>query len=263
MAYDASSLIRSFQIAEARARAANIKREQELRGMYEKVEERYQPGGAFEVSGKAEIERAKVKSTGQEMQQLISSGMYGTTTAAGIPSRWEAEVGMPARSKLEDISMGRLTQAEMAKAGFIERIQEPYPDYGPLMQAIQAASAVPRRTSAAAQPPHPYMGTLGPATITPQASSAYGQVTQPTTATRQPVTVQPTAVPDFTTPVGYGAVQPLGGTPLTKAQQFTVRERLKAMYPQMTQPGWGTPAPAKPKTSLWSSISSAVLGRPF
>lgn len=120
--------------AAERARQANLARKQQIESMYGEMMKRYQPGGAFERRGLGEIERARTKGTGKEMQQMISSGLFGTTTAAQTGRRWEAEVGAPSRLRLEDIMQQRLTGIQQAKAGFLERIQEPYPDYGALMR---------------------------------------------------------------------------------------------------------------------------------
>lgn len=129
-------LIRGMSIAGARARQANIARQRRIESLYSEMMKRVQPGGAFEKRGLGEIERARTKGVGQETQQMISSGMYGTTTAAGVPRRWEAEVGAPARLRLEDIMQQRQMGVQQQLAGFLERIQEPYPDYRALMQAI-------------------------------------------------------------------------------------------------------------------------------
>ncbi len=125
-----------FGQAAAGARQANIARRRQIEGIYSQMMQRYQPGGAFEKRGLADIERRKTKGVGTEMQQMISSGTYGTTTAAGTGRRWESEVGAPARLRLEDIMQQRLTGIQQQKAGFLERIQEPYPDYSALMSAI-------------------------------------------------------------------------------------------------------------------------------
>lgn len=127
-------LLGQFQRAGAEARAANLKRYQEAMSIYDKIIARSQPGGAFERRGLAEIRGARTKGVGQETQQLISSGLYGTTTMAGTGRRWEAEVGAPARGRLEDVMEQRLTGAQQAKAGFIERREDEYPDYGMLAQ---------------------------------------------------------------------------------------------------------------------------------
>ncbi len=131
-----SGLISGFQKQAEGARQANLARQQRIEGIYSSMLERYQPGGTFEKAGLGQIERAKTKGVGQETQQMISSGMYGTTTAAGTGRRWEADVGAPARLRLEDIMGQRRTGIQQQKAGFLERIQQPYPDYSALMGAI-------------------------------------------------------------------------------------------------------------------------------
>lgn len=129
-------VIAGFGQAAAQARAANIARQRRIETMYSEMMQRYQPGGAFERRGLGEIERARTRGVGQEMQQMIGAGLYGTTTAAGVPRQWEAEVGAPARLRLEDIMQQRLTGIQQQKAGFLERVQEPYPDYSALMRVI-------------------------------------------------------------------------------------------------------------------------------
>ena len=123
-----------FSRTAERARQANLARKQQIDSIYGEMMKRFQPGGAFERAGLGQIERAKTKGTGKEMQQMISSGLFGTTTAAQTGRRWEAEVGAPARLRLEDIMQQRLTGIQQQKAGFLERIQEPYPDYSALMR---------------------------------------------------------------------------------------------------------------------------------
>ena len=143
-----SSLLTEFRQREEQARAANLRRYAELMKISERAIKRYQPGGAFEQRGLAEIERQKTKGVGRETQQLISSGLFGTTTMSGVGRRWEAEVGAPARGRLEDIMQQRVTEAERAKMGYIERREDPYPDYGIIaqlaMQAGQMPSTAPR-----------------------------------------------------------------------------------------------------------------------
>jgi len=141
------SILQAYQELERKAREANLKREGEIRSIHDEIINRYRPGGSFLSGSRAELEQQKVKDVGKSMQQLISSGLFGTTRAATLGTQWEADVGAPARAKLEDISMERLSQAQAAKAGFVERIEEPYPDYGALTQAAQAQASKPRRTS--------------------------------------------------------------------------------------------------------------------
>lgn len=120
----------------ASARRANITRRKQIEAMYDKMMGMVAPGGAFEKRGLGQIEAAKTKGVGQQMQQMISSGMYGTTTAAGVGKGWEADVGTPARLRLEDIMQQRQLGVMGQKAGFLERIEDVYPDYSSLMQML-------------------------------------------------------------------------------------------------------------------------------
>lgn len=129
----ASSQISAQQ---ASAKRANLQRYAQIMAIYDKIIARAGPGGAFEKAGLGEIEKAKTKGVGQETQQMISSGMYGTTTAAGIGRGWEADVGAPARLRLEDIMEQRLSTAQLGKAGAIERREDVYPDYNALLQML-------------------------------------------------------------------------------------------------------------------------------
>jgi len=135
--FSLASLYQDFLKREEAARAANIKREQEIRGIYGQEIAQYEEGGAFKAAGLADIEQAKTRAIGAGTQQMISSGLYGTTTAASIPVQAEQTAGLQ-RLKLEDILQQRTTEAKRGLAGFVERIETPYPDYSMLMQAMIA-----------------------------------------------------------------------------------------------------------------------------
>ena len=132
-----TDLVADFQKREEGARKANVAREKEIRGTYGDIIRRSEEGGAFKKAGLADIEQAKTQAIGAGTQQMISSGLYGTTTAASIPVQAEAQAGQ-ARLKLEDILEQRTTEAKKDLAGFVERIETPYPDYQMLMQAMIA-----------------------------------------------------------------------------------------------------------------------------
>lgn len=168
--------LRGFGEAAERARQANIARQVRIEKMYSEMMGMVGPGGAFEKAGLGEIERARTRGVGGEMQQMISSGMYGTTTAAGVPRQWEAEVGAPARLRLEDIMTQRQLGVKQQMAGFLERIQEPYPDYALMASLMPAAEkTVTRRVGgtqkwgtygAAATPSIPRrMASFGPTSV--------------------------------------------------------------------------------------------------
>lgn len=125
------------------ARAANERRYTQAMSIYDEIIKRYQPGGTFGQAALGQLEKQKVRDVGTETQQMISSGLYGTTTTAGLPSKWEAEVGAPSRLRLEDIMMERLSQAQIGKAGFIERREDVYPDVGGYAGYAQQTAAKP------------------------------------------------------------------------------------------------------------------------
>jgi hypothetical protein len=132
---DYSSLLADFQAREAGALEANKAREAEIRGIYGDIIG--QQSGAFREAGLADIEEAKTRAVGAGTQQMISSGLYGTTTAASLPIQAEAQA-QRSRLKLEDIIQQRTTEAKLGLAGFSERIETPYPDYNLLLQSMIA-----------------------------------------------------------------------------------------------------------------------------
>ncbi len=131
-------LQQDFQKRETGAREANVKRETEIRGIYDQLIGQGQ--GAFRTAGLADIERGKTRAVGQGMQQMVSSGLFGTTTAASIPVQAENQASL-SRLKLEDIIQQRTTELKLGKAGFVERIEDPYPDYNQLIQAMAAGAS--------------------------------------------------------------------------------------------------------------------------
>jgi hypothetical protein len=141
---DYTSLVAGFEEREAGALASNKAREQEIRDIYGGIIGQYEEGGAFREAGLADIESTKTKAVGAGTQQMISSGLYGTTTAAAIPVQAEAQAGQ-SRLKLEDLLQQRTTQAKLGLGSFIERIQEPYPDYSQLLQASSAQAQLPNQ----------------------------------------------------------------------------------------------------------------------
>lgn len=147
-----SSLVQSSQVANI----ANKQREMEIRGLYDEIIRRYQPGGAFEAKSLAELDRLKKRSVteqyGQSEQQAISGGIFGVQrpTRAGMGMKWEEQVGAPARLSLEDVLMQRLTSAQTGMAGFLERIQDVGPSLSDIYSMAQAgqssATSVPIST---------------------------------------------------------------------------------------------------------------------
>lgn len=133
------------------ARAANLKRYDEMMGIYNQIAETYSPTGTFGAGYKAELEATKKRDVSSGIAQTIESGLYGTSIPSTIGTKWEETVGAPARLKLEDIRTERYASALGQKAGAIERREDTYPDYSQiaqlLMQASQTTKAQPSYNS--------------------------------------------------------------------------------------------------------------------
>jgi len=139
-----SSIISQLTQQAAAARAENLRRYEEAMEIYKQIEQMYAPGGSFLKGAEAQIERGKEREVARGMQALVSAGLAGTTRAAGLGRLYEEEVATPARMKLETIRTQALAQAMQARAGFIERRQDTYPDLGMI---AQLASRIPQTTA--------------------------------------------------------------------------------------------------------------------
>jgi len=141
-----SSLLEQLQRQQDKARKANEARLGEAKGLYQRAIERYGEGGTFGRGVEAQIERGREQSIAQGSQALASSGLFNTTIRAGLGKKYEEEVGQPARLKLEDLRMGRLTEAERGLAGLVERVEDVGPDQGLVAQLMSQASSKPSFT---------------------------------------------------------------------------------------------------------------------
>lgn len=133
----------AYSKAADEARAANEKRYSQGIGMLDETISRYQPGGDFGKGAMAQYERGKTRALSDASQSLVSSGLSNTTVAASIGKKYEEEVGTSFRLQLEDMRMGRLQEAEMAKVGFMERRTDAYPDASLMAQAAEGAASGP------------------------------------------------------------------------------------------------------------------------
>jgi len=145
MATSYEQLLNSLARSSAMATSANLQRYDQAMSIYDEIIKTYSPGGSFGKGVRGQLEKQKVRDVGAETQDLISSGLYGTSTQAATGRKWEESVGAPARLRLEDIQMQRLSQAQLDKAGFIERREDVGPDmsmlYGLAQQGGQYTSA--------------------------------------------------------------------------------------------------------------------------
>lgn len=96
----------------------------EVSKLLDEIIAKYRIGGEYGKGEEALLKRAKTKSTAETAQSLVSAGLAGTSVGAGAGQRWEEEIGMPGRLKLEDIRSERLTGALGAKAGFLGQAEQ-------------------------------------------------------------------------------------------------------------------------------------------
>ena len=149
MAKELSPYDKLIREAEA-AKAENIKRYEQGLGLFDDILQRYKPGGSFGKSFLAQLETQKAREVGKEKQSLISGGLFGTTIFGGAGRRFEADVGGPARLRLEDLMSERLSAAQRSKAEFIASREDTGPDLSQLMsigQSAGEASVTPTDTS--------------------------------------------------------------------------------------------------------------------
>ena len=118
-------LIAEFRAKEEEALASNEERKNQILEIFDTQLSAYESGGAFEKASLAEIDKQKVRDVGETSQSDISRGLYGIRPYG---QEWESAVGAGARLKLEDLMQQRRSEVLGAEAGFLERIEEPYPD---------------------------------------------------------------------------------------------------------------------------------------
>lgn len=135
---------------EEEAKLANLSRQQQIEAIWDEVIKRYQPGGTFQTEAFRQLgvqkEQDVMREYGSRTQDMISRGLFGTSVAPSqgeIGRKWERDVGAPSRLKLEDLMMQRLSTAQSEKAGFLERIENDYPDYNSIAQLMAQASSAP------------------------------------------------------------------------------------------------------------------------
>lgn len=136
------SLTAQYQKMEAEAQAANKALENEIRANYQKTIDMYSANGSFMQAGNQDIANQEKNIVGQETQSLISSGLYGTTTASAIPGKVASQFTQPARLKLEDLANQRVAGARSEFSQFLNTIQNNYPDYNMLLEAMRAQNSV-------------------------------------------------------------------------------------------------------------------------
>lgn len=76
----------------------------------------YSPEGGYGKGVEAALGRARTKAVASGTQALVSAGLMGTTMPAGLGKKFEEEIGMPTRARVEETRAERLAGLEVLKA---------------------------------------------------------------------------------------------------------------------------------------------------
>ena len=82
----------------------------------EKAISYYSPEGGYGKGVEAGLERGRVKTVASGMQGLVSAGLAGTTMAGGLGKKYEEEVAMPARARVEETRAQAISGLQVLKA---------------------------------------------------------------------------------------------------------------------------------------------------
>lgn len=128
------ALVNKFEDQASSARTANLERYNQAMDIYSNIEKMYAPGGQLETRGMEMIESQRNKDLAYSAQSGVSSGLSQTTRQQYASKRWTEDVGAPALQDLQYKSQASLAGAMGQRAGFIERREDEYPDYGMIAQ---------------------------------------------------------------------------------------------------------------------------------
>lgn len=113
----------------------------------------YAEGGGYGKGTEAALERGRTKAVTSGAQSLVSAGLAGTTMMAGLGKKFEEEVGMPTRARVEETRAQAMSSLEMAKAQIIQGATES--DRSRALQRYLAelqSTSTPQRPTVTARP---------------------------------------------------------------------------------------------------------------
>ncbi len=129
------SYIDAINKMESQREAKTTAQEKSVMNLYDQIIGMY--GSDYGSGELAMLERQKTKDLAGAEQALVSSGLYGTTMTAGLPKKWEEEIGVPSRLKLEDVRKSALAGAYGAKAAAVQGIEYQPIDYSTIASLMQ------------------------------------------------------------------------------------------------------------------------------
>lgn len=142
-------LVGQFQEQGEAARAANEARYAEGLDIHEQLVGDFGQGGTMEAAAMQRYGQQKQTDIAAQMQQAVSSGMYGTTRPSTYGTAYERDVGTPYKLQLADVMAQRKAEAMRGQAGFIERREDIPPDPALMAGMVERASARPEEDTVA------------------------------------------------------------------------------------------------------------------
>lgn len=142
-------LVGTFQEQADAARAANEERYAQGLGIHEELVSDFGQGGTMEAAAMQRYERQKQRDMATQTQQMVSSGLYGTTMPGTMAATYEEQVGTPYKLGLAEAMAQRKTEAMRGQAGFIERREDTPPDPVLMAGLVERASAKPEEDTTA------------------------------------------------------------------------------------------------------------------
>jgi hypothetical protein len=140
-----ASALQQFQQAQATARSRNQARLNQATALYDSIIAQFSGGenSPLMTSVNKQLEIGGRKAVSQGMQALVNSGLSGSSVASGLGTKYEEEVAAPTRLNALDTIAQRLANAQMAKAGLLERVEDTVDtsQFGSLMQAANSGSS--------------------------------------------------------------------------------------------------------------------------
>ena len=150
------------------------------RSAYAGALKQFEPGGAYGKGVEAALERGRKKAVAGGQQALVRAGLAGTTMMAAPGLRFEEEIAVPTRARVEETRAGRLSELYALLAGAEQRGYESMLDRGP---GFQIAPRYQAPTDEAPTDVSPAVRPISPTRFLPSVSgrlaSALQRITPP------------------------------------------------------------------------------------
>lgn len=221
-------LLEAWEQSTAEQRERNIARLEELRGGYGELTEET----LGEIATVGTQERRDIARQGRELeagglQSLVSTGLYGTGVAQSVRRRaaeFESDAGARLAERLATLRSGVKERLGTGWLGALERVEEPYPDYGLFAQLIGQLGygEAPVYYGGGGGGGGRYALSGGQTMAQTRAAGGTTQVAAPPGAAVDPLAAWRARVAAMNPAYNYGEAAPTGGPPAAGVQAGTM-----------------------------------------